>query len=77
MISQLAPYAPGIMGLLFAAVAFLSVRHIAANRAVFVPPAPPSEQAEEAQDVLPFDELKTTDELRAELRRQREQFEHS
>ena len=46
---QLSLYAPGIIGLVFAAVAYLSVRHLAANR-------PHIHTASEEEPNLPFEE---------------------
>jgi hypothetical protein len=48
---QLSLYIPGIMGLAFALVAFVSVRQIAGNRPVVRPAA-----NEEGQDRFPFDQ---------------------
>jgi hypothetical protein len=72
---QLGLYAPGILGLGFAVVAFFSVRHIAANRP---PMARPNTNAdEEAQDRLPFDDPPPPEpEVRPLYERYREPAEH-
>jgi hypothetical protein len=67
MMQQLSLYIPGIMGLCFAVVAFFYVRHIAANRPEVVPAPPPADE-EAQEDLLPFDDLKTSEEIRAQLR---------
>jgi len=77
MMDQLVPYIPAIVGLAIAAIGFLSVRHIASNRFVAHPRASEPDPEEASQERLPFDGLKTNEELRAELRKMREEREHT
>lgn len=66
--SELSLLAPAIVAVVLCVFGLGSLYWFTHNRPVF---APPSDPAEEAQDTLPFDELKTDEELRAALRANR------
>lgn len=73
--SELNLLAPAIVALVLCVCGLGALYWLTHNRPIYAPPAPPHEQAEEAQDVLPFDELKTQEELREAIRSKRTAYD--